>query len=661
MNPSQPSQGKQPNGPSSGSDASASERPADLLAVIATFESQIAALRSAQAERERWHEQASQQRSELDRARSEIGERERELHDQQAKLEARSAQVQDQLAQIQRQLAQAQQSEAAAERTSSEAQSLRSEVEASRRQLEAHKQALAKEATELKARSARLDEENRSLRQGREDSLKQVASLQAQIASMQGEIAELRARGEELAAEVLAQAENESSLAGRAAQDAQGLAVASQQRDEAQRRAEALGVELERAREQLRTASSDAAALRERDSDLASLHQRADQLQRELQAARAAGAEAEASSRAANEAQDQLARAVRALEECKASHQRLAAQLSAVTAKAQAENRALVEARSIAQQWEARALHAEAAPPSADHERRLALRRRRLERVRQAIGRRVSKLERAGELLTERYQRAEEVLAQREQVARTVKDMSETHRRIAKARARAKGFSFIFSIVAMLGLLAVLSWSASEKIFPQTYAARATVAAEARGRKLADNDLATWQRYHVGLASAPEFVDFLAGRFQRLGYADLASPGALRAFLDASLDVRPTVDGVIELDLRTTGRARAADILSAYVAAFQTRANQAREIRTDGASTIVSAPVAVDPQPITTSRPMQALALFGGTSVLALLAAIGLWKQTQRKLVELTHDEQRDIEGIIAKLERDRASLRTAA
>ena len=92
--------------------------------------------------------------------------------------------------------------------------------------------------------------------------------------------------------------------------------------------------------------------------------------------------------------------------------------------------------------------------------------------------------------------------------------------------------------------------------------------------------------------------------------------------------------------------------MSAYVAALQTRANQAREIRTDGAATVMGQQVSVSDEPIESNRVVVAAGMFGATALLALLVSVGLWRHAAKVSRELDEETDRELSTINASLRK---------
>lgn len=603
-----------------------------LLGALSGLEQQLQIIRDAYEKHEAWKHQVAQTEAALAQREHALKVLETKFAHDTQEFEHRRAAIDSDLETL------ADSEQQLSDRETHLAQ-LGKSLERQRVELHSLKSELEHSRTDLEARTARLSEENRSLRKAREAAAEEIGTLQSHIAALEGQVAELQTRGESLSGQLLSQAENDASLVERCDQQERSIgelrASLNQANDTIAQREQASS----KAHAQLDSVSNE---LRVAQQRIAAMKEELSKLRLELETSRRDGPAVE--------------QHLKSLHEQIAVAEERAGNSAVELDRVSEENTRLRDhAEQLEQDYDKVRRQLEHRSTSNQQSEAVALRRERLDRVRSALHRKQSKLNQATELLRDRYDQAEKIIHQRDAVQRSKRDVAQLHERLAKRAARSKSFSFVFFFVASLGVLAGISWAVASKFVPQKYVATSLLAAESRGRTLTESDLANWQRYHNSLALSPEFIEFAATRMARKGYSTLGKPGELRVYLDSSLDIRSPLDGTIEFELVGEGAARTADILSTFVSAFQTRANQARELRTDGAATIVKTQPAAAEDPIHDTRPLIAATIFGGTSVLTTLIGFLLWKKLVKSALKAEttlHTELKQIERGLPEWER---------
>jgi hypothetical protein len=166
------------------------------------------------------------------------------------------------------------------------------------------------------------------------------------------------------------------------------------------------------------------------------------------------------------------------------------------------------------------------------------------------------------------------------------------------------------AVAVGLAAVAGLSWAVAGQLAPATYAARATIAADARGGNPGADQLAEWQRYHESLLKDPALTDLAAERMGRKGIISLSTPGALGMRLNADLSTQSPAPGQLTLELRGPGSTETGRILDTFVTAMVSQANADRERRSDGLGTGITEVAAAGPAPIEDSRLLYAGIIF---------------------------------------------------
>jgi len=271
-------------------------------------------------------------------------------------------------------------------------------------------------------------------------------------------------------------------------------------------------------------------------------------------------------------------------------------------------------------------------------ERWVAKRRERLVRVRSALRARKIKLDRAGAAMTKRFEQCEKILSQRANLAIAHQRVRDGEQKLRNHNARSNAAIIGFCVVAMLGILGLLSWAVAREFAPATFEAQAMLGADAKDRKLNDGELAEWQRFHETLLMDPIFHETAAERFKRNNVEKLMTPGQVNEWIQQSVTTESLQDGQLMLRLKGQGGDATARLLDTLTSAFASHANTLASRRIDGASTRVISPAEAGDAPIDRSRNLWMLVGFAASSVIGL----GLVGVTYSRLAHAKHKLERD-------------------
>lgn len=265
----------------------------------------------------------------------------------------------------------------------------------------------------------------------------------------------------------------------------------------------------------------------------------------------------------------------------------------------------------------------------------MALRRRRLSRLKAALRERAAKLQHAGEVLGQRAAEYEQIMETKARVEAGERALARRADALAKASgAKSVGVAMLCFLV-VIGAIAGASWLIAGKVAPATFAARAAIEVDPRGMQLSPAQVAEWQTYHEALIAEAQLMEIAADRMKRRGLATLATPALLRQYLDGSLTTSSATDGTLAFELRGDGSSRTERVLDTFVTAVVSHANAGRERRADGAATRVATEAKADADALDDQRIMYAGGMFGGGSLVCLLVGGLMWRrlvETQRQL-----------------------------
>ncbi|HZW05698.1 MAG TPA: hypothetical protein VFF65_01135, partial [Phycisphaerales bacterium] len=155
-------------------------------------------------------------------------------------------------------------------------------------------------------------------------------------------------------------------------------------------------------------------------------------------------------------------------------------------------------------------------------------RRRRLRRVRELLAQEHRKVLLAKEALGRHKAEADGVLQQRARLSQLAQNLQAAETETIKARAKSGAGSVIVAAVMTLVAVAGISYLAAGVLWPSTYAARATLAAESDGRAPTDQQNRVWTQAHERLATDLQVYTLAAERFQQRGMRELATAAAVQ-------------------------------------------------------------------------------------------------------------------------------------
>lgn len=497
-------------------------------------------------------------------------------------MQARAAELDSRLAQAEDDLARRERDAAAREAAVAEAQAALDNNLASRSAaLDEREAALSARENELTKRDAEVADRERATsdreaaqaeaaRQAREASQTESADRDARLADLEGQLEQARAGAAALMAE--------RDQARRAADEASAALLASQE----QRRADAAAREAERAA----SATADPA-----QSDMT---QRVEDLLRAIE-----------------QRDEALRRAVDRVQKAEAIETELRAQVQALAERVD-------RAGSSAQP-------ASDAPPHAGAEAdtaRAALRRERLARYKTLLQAQSGKIVKAKAALQKRTAECEQILAQRARLAEAAEAL-EAERRVVAAKAARSGAAVIAAAsVVCLAVIGGLAWGIARQVAPAEFAARAEIAADGRGRDLSPDELASWTQTHKDLVQDPQVISNAAENFSRRGMTELGTIAAVKMKVAGAMYVKADAPGVLVLEHRAPGAERSARELETFLSALLAVSNGQREIRGDGAATMVASPPTPGLEPIESQRLVYSAGIAGGGVLVALAAGL---------------------------------------
>lgn len=619
------------------------ERSRAAAAELDQRRSELEARAASLAEREqRVQEESAKllaERAALEAMTEDLAVRERELGRRAGEVEAKLEQERAEFTARLEEAVRAAESEAARGKAAADlaaeaqrrAEQLADEVACWRRTAEELEAQAGKQAEQLQAEAAQSRRACEELRAGLEAAVREREALQAKL--------EESAREQSGTGEKLAELERE--LAGRDAkiQDlTKKLSAATAKLKEVCQALEHQGMAVQQAQ-----AAAD--ELRQRDESIAALRAEIEGLRRQLQEAEALRQSPE---REGGETR-------RRLELAEAELGRLGAKLQEARAEAESLREQLQEA-SMGGGPAGRGVYGDTRYTDALVEA-LDRRHRRLQAMHALLRERAKKVRAAGEALGARKSQVDQVLAQRAELAAARKAMADSQRRLEKMQrgaARGRVMAVLFYGVALLGLLAGLSWLLTSHLAPATYAARATIRAESGGRPLSEAQLEEWQRFHESLLLDPQVLQEAAERMSRRGIASLGTPGALLERLQRDMAHLSAGAGTLTLELRGRGEDRTVRELDTYLTALVSYASATAGRRADGVATFISEPPNAGSGPVEDHRPVYALVFFGGGVGASAVCGVLLWRRMSQ--AKARFEEEAHIDAILNAANWDEAA-----
>lgn len=649
---------RKPAAAAGGDRSAAGEQSLDLIAGI---EAQLTSLKAARSEQSRAEaailererrlaereEQAKAGQAEIERRAAELAERQEALQSETGALEARAAELDKVRKDLEAARAGVEETRAKAER---ETQQRTKEIEEARAAAE----------RELRQKEAELEEATRSLDAAIKHASDRAGSLAEERESFELERSKWQAKASERE-KALAQMRAELEAAQKTVTGQKGDASAREKELSARaRKLEEEAAELrtsmdrlEAERAQLKSAAKSAGeasrALEEAQSERNALANKLAEQEREVEslrkqiAAAGEGADArlkaladdlKARSQALADAEKKIAalgeRAAAAERDGGSDSKRLSQEIEkrdrAIEAltqrlrKAQAENEQLLEAAT------------NPAPDGAGgaaigfrNAAQMERRRRRLLRYKELLQQQSKKILQARQAITKRQEEYERLLQKRSELSDAKLALERLSARVNRGAARNKASIAVLSLTLALAIVAGLSWTISERVFPATYLVSATLQAQPEGQDLTPEQFDAWRNTMAQMVGDPRLSEVAADRFKRRGIAELSSPADVTDRMSHELDVSPSGLNEVVVTLRGVGADRTRRILDTYLAAMISAANESRDLRLDRAMTALAAPPKADDDPVEQPHLMYAAMGFGGASGFVMLFGLITW------------------------------------
>jgi chromosome segregation ATPase len=274
---------------------------------------------------------------------------------------------------------------------------------------------------------------------------------------------------------------------------------------------------------------------------------------------------------------------------------------------------------------------------------------RRLELARRLTRDKARKIRRVGEALGKRYEQCEQVLSLRQDVLAAKRAVESAFKKQQTVEARSKAFSTMFFGACATAILGGASWLLAGQVAPETYQARAVLAADSPDRELSAAELEEWTTFHAAMLEDPRFHEFTSQRMARGGLPGLASATAVKDRIAKAIKPQSNKPGELTLEMTGVGREKTERELQMFAVAMQSQSREAKDRRADGGNTIISQTAKAGDEPLDSVRLTYAGGIFGGVMlVFGVLVAI-VWsrlaaakmKFDQSHAVEATEDEAR--------------------
>ena len=264
----------------------------------------------------------------------------------------------------------------------------------------------------------------------------------------------------------------------------------------------------------------------------------------------------------------------------------------------------------------------ESGPTEADYRRR-----DRLRRYKSMLQSQARKIVAAQSAIQRRHSDCELVLSHRSKLAQLAQQLSRAEKKITASKARSGAAAAVLYFAATLGILAVMSWEVSKRVWPGTYIARAVIDADTGRRVPKPEDYAAWQKDHAELLGDPRLMEVAAQRMQQRGIAALGSPGELSSRLKQDMYVQSAKPGSLTVELRGEGAEKTALILDTVVTAFKSVADQGKDERTNDMGVVIAQAATPGAEPLMDKRIEKAASVFAGAALAAGLAGLVIWSR----------------------------------
>jgi len=522
----------------------------------------------------------------------------------------------------------------------------------------------AAKMSSVDAERARVAARESELREREEASEKKEAELKRRMEEAEARLASIEARESELADRDTALCDRAQTIEERAstlheqdstiADRAQTVDERARALEEAERENAALRQELEAEREKLREAAqklkqeraalaemksmaleNSDRSLEERERELAQMHasiemerERLEDQWREFEAQKQSMLDGSAPALTTFEQQQRFEDRERELEEARSAVEAERERLETMTDQLRSERANVKRERSSVEVQRDRGAAMEAMSAAMDRTiEECRVRRERLRRVRIALREREEKLNKAREVIRGRHKECERVLAMRDRVSRAQEEL-ETQRAVIERRAnRYSAVGALMKLTIAIAILGGLSWAVADRVAPTTDLVRATIAAQSADGALDAESAQTWAAYCASLATDPRLIEEASERFRQRGVEELSNPGAVKSYLDSSLDIDQLTPGELGIAIQGEGVAATQRVLETYLAAFVSIANDARGLRADQMAPVVRSRPAASGPPLRDDRLLWAGVMWGGSTLLLMMIGWALWSK----------------------------------
>jgi hypothetical protein len=217
------------------------------------------------------------------------------------------------------------------------------------------------------------------------------------------------------------------------------------------------------------------------------------------------------------------------------------------------------------------------------------------------------------------------VLKNRGRLVELARELARVEKRVAAGSSRKGAAAAVFSVVATLAVLAVMSWEIAARAWPGTYVARAVLEADTGRATPKPEDLAVWQKDQAELLGDPRLAEVASQRMRQRGLISLGAPADLAARIKQDMYVQSVRPGSITVELRGEGAEKTFLALDTLVTAFKALSDQGRDERANDIGITIAQAAKADDQPLMDQRIERAGAVFGGSALAASLAGLVVW------------------------------------
>lgn len=274
---------------------------------------------------------------------------------------------------------------------------------------------------------------------------------------------------------------------------------------------------------------------------------------------------------------------------------------------------------------------------------------KRIGLVRKLVREKTKKIRRVSEALGKRYEQCEQVLTLRQEVLAAKRSVESAFKKQQSTEARGRAVQTTFFLTCAAAVMAGIAWLLAGQVAPETFIAKATLAADNSERQLSGDELEEWNKWHRELLEDPRFHDFAAQKFTRQGVAGWGTPSAVRDRIKSTVQTSNNKPGEMTVEMKGIGRERLERELQTLAIAVQSSSREARERRADGANTSITQPAKAGAEPVESVRMVYTGAIFGGQVLVFGVLGMIVWnrlkqakmKFDQSQAVDATEDEAR--------------------